>query len=50
MSSTDEQIEVAADKLIAGQPLTRAEQRLMDSPQADFAMAQVEAALESNRK
>ena len=43
--ATDEQIEVAAEKLIAGKPLTRAEQRLLDSPQSDFAMGQVRAIL-----
>lgn len=44
---TDEQIEAAADKMIAGEPLTRAEQRLLDSPQADVAMGQVRAVLEA---
>lgn len=43
--ATDEMIEEAADKLLAGQPLTRAERRLLDSPQADFAMGQVNAIL-----
>jgi hypothetical protein len=47
--TTDDMIEEAADKMIAGQPLTRAEQRLLDSPQADFAMGQVRAALEAKR-
>lgn len=40
---TDEEIEIAAEKLLAGKPLTRAEQRLLDSPQGDFAMGQVRA-------
>lgn len=42
---TDEDIEIAADKLIAGQPLTRAERRLLESPMGDFAMGQVRAYL-----
>ena len=47
---SDEQIEEAADKMIAGQPLTRAERRLLDSPQADFAMGQVRAYLSGERE
>lgn len=47
---TDEQIEGAADKLVAGQPLSRAERRLLDSPQADFAMGQVRAYLNGARE
>ena len=44
---TDDKIEAAAEKLLAGMTLTRAEQRLLDSPQADFAMGQVSAILNS---
>lgn len=47
--TTDDKIEEAANKMIAGLPLTRAEQRLLDSPQADFAMGQVHAALDAKR-
>lgn len=47
---SDETIEEAADKLIAGKPLTRAERRLLESPQGDFAMAQVRAALKGPDK
>lgn len=42
---SDEKIEEAADKMITGKPLTRAERRLLDLPQADFAMGQVRAYL-----
>lgn len=48
--STDEKIEEAADKMISGQPLTRAEQRLLDSPQGDFAMGQISAILEARKR
>jgi hypothetical protein len=47
---TDEQIEIAADRLILGQPLTRAEQRLLDSSQGDFAMGQVRAYLAAHKR
>lgn len=47
---TDEQIEEVADKMVAGQPLSRAERRLLDSPQADFAMGQVRAYLNGAKK
>ena len=43
---SDEKIEAAADKMIAGEPLSRAERKLLESPQGDFAMGQVRAALE----
>ena len=46
---SDEKIEEAADKMIAGKPLTRAERRLLELPQADFAMGQVRAVLEGRR-
>lgn len=46
---TDEMIETAADKLIAGLPLSRREARLLDSPQADFAMGQVRAVLSAQQ-
>jgi hypothetical protein len=46
---TDEEIERAADKMIAGQPLTRRERRLLDSPMGDFAMGQVRAVIASVR-
>jgi hypothetical protein len=39
----DEAIETAAEKLLAGNPLTRSERRLLYSTQGDFAMAQVRA-------
>lgn len=42
---TDEQIEAAADRLLSGEPLTSAEQRLLESPMGDFAMGQVQAYL-----
>ncbi len=48
--TTDDMIEEAADKILAGQPLTRAEQRLLDSPLADFAMGQVNAILEARKR
>lgn len=46
----DEKIEIAAEKLIKGLPLTRAEERLLYSPQGDFAMGQVRAALAAKKK
>lgn len=47
---TDEKIEIAAEKLLAGEPLTRAETKLLQSPQGDFAMAQVHSILEAQGK
>ncbi len=45
MHITDEMIESAGDKLIAGEPLSQIERRILNSPQADFAMSQVRAVL-----
>ena len=50
MKFSDEQIEAAADKMIAGRRLTLAERRMLDSPQGDFAMAQVRAVLTPRRR
>ena len=47
---SDEKIEEAADKLIAGEPLTCVERKLLDSPQGDFAMGQVRAILKRKEK
>lgn len=49
MKATDEMIEIAADKLLAGERLTRREQKLLSSPQGDFAMGQVRAVLASEK-
>ena len=46
---SDDKIEAAAEKLLDGKPLTRAEERLLYSPQGDFAMGQVRAILKARR-
>lgn len=47
---SDEAIEEAADKMVAGLPLTDWERRILNSPQADFAMGQVRAFLNPKKK